>query len=347
MAKRSIVHKPKKLEPSELTLNFRLPNNTGSPNSRQNIDLSQVTSILNRRFYRQGLAWAVAGFTLHTSGVASQIGQLQIRKLPTTWTMSNAWEKGFRAWQRMNNESLAETESVRPRFLDFKIYADKAHHANGFGENMLPFVRDDTGLVVYAAPGEWEASKMVIPKTDGTDDVFSREIIAVGANYPGAGASTLNAVSLTEGYSVSRALPSITDPNVPDDAADVNSNAPENWLQATFNQGTDQDDAVLTDMITENNIAPYPFENDGTNVDTMYPGGATQLPSLVLHDQVSVTTIGAPGSPAMSKRTATGGVFPCGLVQLNYSAALADAILQVHLVPGTHRGYMAKPMTDL
>ena len=39
--------------------------------------------------------------------------------------------------------------------------------------------------------------------------------------------------------------------------------------------------------MTDNNIAPYPFENDGANVDTMYPGGANQLPGLMLHDLVS------------------------------------------------------------
>jgi len=352
MAKRSIVHKPKKLEPAELTLNFRLPNNTGTPNSRQMIDISQVCSILNRRFYRQGLAWAVAGFTLHTSGVASQVGQLQIRKLPTTWTMSNSWEKGFRSWKRMIDDALEET-SVKPRFLDFKIYSDKAHHANGFGENMLPFVRDETGAVQFATAGEWEPATFEIPDTNSAiGGVNSREVIAVGNNYPGAGASGLNAVSLIEGYANSRSLPAVTEPNAPDDADDTAGPLPQNWISATFNEGTLQSDEVLENLVTENNQAPYPFEgaDDGTGTpfaDTMYPGGGNQLMSLVLHDQLSVTTIGAPGSPAMSRRTATGGVFPCGLIQLSYNPALADSILQVHLVPGTHRGYMAKPMKDL
>jgi hypothetical protein len=156
--------------------------NAPAGNSSSYIDLSQVASLVNRRFYRQGINWAVAGFKfLTTSNFQGAIG---IHKLPNTWTMSNSWEKGFRTWQKMNREALAETESIRPKFLDFKIYADADHHAAGYGANLLPLAQAG----VYA-PGEWEPSKFVIPKTDGTDQVHNREVIAVGASYPPAGAS--------------------------------------------------------------------------------------------------------------------------------------------------------------
>jgi hypothetical protein len=38
----------------------------------------------------------------------------------------------------MNREALAETESVAPKFLDFKVYADADHHEAGFAANLLP-----------------------------------------------------------------------------------------------------------------------------------------------------------------------------------------------------------------
>ena len=124
------------------------------------IDLSQVASIVNRRFYRQGLNWAVSNFKFSSPKDC----QVLVQKLPNTWVMSNSWEKGFRACQKMNMQALQETPSVKPKFLDFKIYADKFHLTDGFGENLMPrtFVYDSanqTASNAYATAGEWESSR--------------------------------------------------------------------------------------------------------------------------------------------------------------------------------------------
>ena len=124
----------KKIQPAVLTLQFEMPLSGSGTVDNYTIDLSQCASIMNRRFYRQGLNWAVAGF----KWIGSDDATISIQKLPSTWVMSNSWEKGFRAWQKMNNEALAESESVKPKFLDFKIYADETHHLAGFGANLLP-----------------------------------------------------------------------------------------------------------------------------------------------------------------------------------------------------------------
>ena len=328
----------RKIEPAVLTLAYAIPAGAAGV---EHIDLSQSASLINRRFYRQGLNWAVAGFRLITpTGVT---GGLSITKLPNTWVMSNAWHKGFAAWQRMNNEALAESESVRPRFLDFKIYADSTHHANGFVANLKPI----NALGVPAIEGEWESSKISVPYgSTSPGNSVDRELLAVGANYPGISpASGANAVSLIEGYAASRGLPNVLDPNVPDDASDAEGAAPANWMAALSNKGTDQTEDVLENMITENNIAPYPFENDGVNPDTMYPGGANQLTGLEYHDSafVSPTTIGGITS-------IRGTNFPCGLITVGHNLTAPSeggVILQVMLVPGEHRGYMAESMQDM
>jgi len=330
MAKRSYSRKGSKIQPAAMTLTF---NYDVAANPNAFIDLSQVASLVNRRFYRQGINWAVAGFKVLTTGT----GQIQISKLPNTWVLSNSWEKSFRAWQRMNREALSESESVRPRFLDFKIYADAGHHSLGYGANLLPV---SAGLATYV-PGEWEASKFLIPDTTTASGVQNREVIAVGANYPGLGASGLNAISLIEGYAASRALPAINDPNTPTDALRVDGSTPQNWIAATFSDGTQQTDAVITDMVTENNQAPYPYEDDGVHTDTMYPGGANQGPGLQIHDVelVTATTIG--GTTRLK-----GGNFPCGLVNIA-STIDGQITLQIDLVPGNHRGYLCEPMTEM
>ncbi len=336
MAKRS-YRKKSKIQPSVMTL--YLPSasiSAGSPVT-QYLDISQVASLMNRRFYRQGINWAVAGIkVLSQSGY---VGSITVSKLPNTWVMSNAWEKGFRSWQRMNKEALAEAISVRPKFLDFKIYADQDHCNAGFAANLLP-----SALGGVFTAGEWIPSKYVVPNTATPAGVQNFEVKAVGANYGAGSASGLASVSLIEGYAASRLLPDIEDPNTPDDAADADGATPENWMSALFNQGTTQDDQVLTDMITENNEAPYPFENDGTHTDTMYPGGANQGSGLQIYDVelISPTTIG--GTSRLK-----GGNFPCGLVRFDMvnTGTTSNLILQVDLVPGNHRGYLCEPMTEM
>jgi hypothetical protein len=259
--------------------------------------------------------------------------------------LSNAWEKGFRTWQRMNNEATEDSPSIKPKFLDYKIYADSRHHAAGFAANLLPL--DSAGTIAEA--GEWESSKMVVPNTaaaaPGTR-INNFEIIAVGGNYPGAGASGLDAVSLIDGYAASRGLPNVLDPNAPDDSADADGATPENWMVATFNEATGQDDAVISDMITENNLAPYPFENDGTNIDTMYPGGANQLSALEFHDFVNIFETNATHGVGIQRLK--GGNFPCGLICIDHTPSeAANLLIQVDLVPGHHRGYLAESMTEM
>ena len=337
MAKRNYSkRKSSKIEPAVQTLTFVTPSTTAGATGSHTIDLSQVASLINRRFYRQGINWAVAGFKIF--GAAP--GAIAIQKLPNTWVLSNSWEKSMRSWQRMNREATDETPSVRPRFLDFKIYADRLHHVAGYGANLLP--RDSA--LNAAVAGEWEPSKIVVPDTTSpAGGVNNFELIAVGASYQGGGASGLNAVSMIEGYAASRGLPDVLDPNAPDDAADVNGVTPENWMQALFNEGTNQDDQVMADMITENNIAPYPFENDGVHVDTMYPGGANQMPALQTHDQASITNTTIGGTTMLK-----GGNFPCGLVRIQHvPQETSNLVIQVDLIPGNHRGYLCEPMTEM
>lgn len=341
----------KKIEPAVQTLTFAVSVPAGEPGvttlQHNFIDLSQCASLVNRRFYRQGINWAVSGIKLLSEpvGGGQLSGQVTVQKLPETWVMSNAWEKGFRAWQKMNNEALEESESVRPRFLDYKIYADSLHHAAGFDGNLLPIVATN-----QAVAGEWQSSKMTVPfGPSSPGNVTDFEIIAVGANYPGVSPVTsINAVSLIEGYANSRGLPNVLDPNAPDDAVDADGSTPENWLAATFNEGTEQTTEIIESMVgalAENNIAPYPFENDGVHLDTMYPNGETQLSGLQIHDfeLLTGTTIG--GTTRIK-----GGMFPCGLMDIaitNSGDANVSHKIVIDLVPGHHRGYLCEPMTEM
>ena len=345
MAKRSYSRKGSKIQPAVQTLTFAFTAPGAGATTSNYIDLSQVASLMNRRFYRQGINWAVAGFKFMTA--ASFAGQIGVNKLPNTWVMSNAWEKSFRTWTKMNNEAMSETESIRPKFLDFKIYADAKHHAAGYTGNLLPISVGDHIVAGAAAPGEWVSSKAVVPFGPASPgNTVEFEFVATGASFPGiSGVTGFNAVSLIEGYAASRGLPYSPDPNTPADADDADGSTPENWMAAIFNEGTDQDSEVIENLRTDNNEAPYPFSGDAVGTpDTMYPGGANQLQGLQIHsiETVTGTTIGG-----ISR--VKGGNFPCGLISIDTfnSGDVADVIVQIDLVPGNHRGYLCEPMTDM
>lgn len=336
-----------KIEPSVQTLTFAVQGIPQSTNQAVYIDLSQVASLYNRRFYRQGLNWAVAGFKFLTGG--PQNAGIIVSKAPNTWITSNSWEKGMRTWSRMIDEAASETQEVKPRFMDFKVYLDSQHHQQGSAANLLP---RDLALNT-ATPGVWDYSTVQIPDATNLSadvrDVDPYDIILIGGSYPGVSASTgRNAVSLIEGYAAGRALPNIVDPNTPDDMRDTSSATPENWAEAIFNDGMVQDSEVLRDMQTQNELAPYPFENDGTSVDTRYPGGANQLSEPQIHswEYVTSTTVG-------STTYVKGGNFPCGLIRIDLTnqdpptGQLLDVIIQLDLVPGQHRGYLAESMTEM
>ncbi len=304
-----------------MTVAMQLP--VGAASST--VDLSQVASLLNRRFYRQGLNWAVAGFKIVTQGATT--GGVTVSKLPNTWVTSNAWEKAFRAWNKQQMDAIEEAgaESAVARFRDFKVYADVDHVTAGFAGNLLPI---DLVGAPYAT-GEWQSSSIVIPNNQldasgSRVDPIELKLHMVGVNSNGA-----TSRGIIEGYADSRAYPQSPDPVSPDIA---NAN---NWMRDMFNVGNDNEE-ITGNATDKNDDLPYPQVN--------YPGGQTQAPTLQLHDStiVSSTTIG--GSTRLK-----GGNFPCGLIRFNTNLTAGDQlpVLLIDLVPGNHRGYLCEPMTEM
>lgn len=341
MAKRNYKKKGMKTQPSVRTLTFPIPDLSKS--NVQYIDISQAASLVNRRFYRQGLNWAVAGFSLHTSNVDASVGtgSISIAKIPSTWIASNSWEKAFRAWNKQQMDSITESgaQSAVAKFRDFKIHADVTHVQEGFARNMKPGLLLATDTWEYYSAGEWEPSQVVIPNIlpDGSgSEIEPQEVLLhmTGINNNG-GVSR----GIIEGYADSRAFPQSPDPVSPD----INSN--NNWLRQMFDVGNDNSD--ITDNATNtNDDLPYP--------QVEYPGGETQAPGLQYHDNLNITTTTVSG-----KTTCRGTTVPCGLIRLVIDSSLgavapipgADpapiAWIQLHLVPGNHRGYLCEPMTEM
>lgn len=313
MAKRK-YSKIAKSEPAELSLLFQLP--AGA--STNYIDLAQCMSIVNRRFYRQGINVAVSDFKVF-SGAGVQ-GPVSISRIPHTWVAANAWKKAFESWNKQQKQALLESgaENARAKFSDFKVYLDVTHVT---GTNLLPV--DSFG--VAAAPGEWEYSQIVIPNSGAPGVNDERYLHMVGANF-----NNPDSRGVIEGYADSRSYPQSPDPVDP--GLDSNSN----WLAKMFDVGDNQGD-VIDNATDKNDELPYPQVN--------YPGGQTQLANPAYHDiaQLTATTIG--GVTNMR-----GGQFFCGLIRVDSNFTVPEGqtvFIQVNLVPGSHRGYLCEPMGDV
>ncbi len=310
-----------KLQPAVMTLNY---------SGDGFIDISQGASIVNRRFYRQGLQWAVAGFTVNFQDAVPVAGNVRIETLPTTWVSSNAWHKSFALWKKQQDEALEEYggEDTVARYRDFKIFMDTVHVDAGFGANLLPTYGDGSANFT---PGEWEASQIVVPNV--TADASGSEVDPaeyflhmVGSNY-GPGSISRGMI---DGYQYSRSYPQSPDPVSP--AQDSGFN----WMRTMFDVGADSD--LIVDNATDrNDDLPYP------QVD--YPGGDTQAPGLQLHSAHGVPATTAENGIRFST-TMRGCTVPCGLIKFTNDTGV-NAHLQIHLVPGPHRGYLAEPMQDM
>ncbi len=321
-----------KLQPAVQTLHYRL---TGTSQAGY-IDLSESVSIANRRFYRQGLQWAVGGISIYNGSAIS--GRVLVEKVPTTWPASNAWHKAFAMWKQQQDEAIADSgsESAVAKFRDFKVYADANHftaHTTGTA-NLLPQTSSLLGTGGSSDPlvGEWQYSQIVIPNSasDGSSDVDPSEhyLYMVGAN------TVSGAKGVIDGYQMSRSYPQSPDPVSP------SVQSFENWMNRMFNVGNDNPE-VIQNAVDKNDDLPYDQDD--------YPGSENQFPNLMLHDMVDIT-----GTTVGGHSTMKGGVFPCGLIKVfkEQPAAGEDAPnnvldILIHLIPGKNRGYLAEPMQDM
>lgn len=310
------------MEPAVQTMTFANITAPGGGVNQSYIDLSQCASIINRRFYRQGLNWAVAGFKITAAGGS---GLVQVSKIHNTWVSSGAWEKTMRHWLKQQNDALEDsgTQSVVARFRDYKIFLDDQHVTQFIAAgndlnltNLIPFPGQGTG--------DWEPSQIVIPNDGGVPGNTLEYYVKM------YGGDDANAKDIVEGYIKSRSVPNSPEP-------ETIGNADQSWLAEMTFVGDSEDTVILNAQFQNRDL---PYDQD------FYPGSPGNNDAAILHDQsyLSTTTIG--GTTRLK-----GGNFPCGLIKLTTinldPAEELTFTLQVDMVPGHHRGYLCEPMTEM
>jgi hypothetical protein len=305
---------PRKMEPVVSTLHFDI----GQSNLNY-IDLAKALSEVNRRFYRQGMNYAIGG--LRFGYVGAENPAVNVKFLPNSWPVGAAWHKFFAKWQEQQNEALAASGSLesKSRYNDFKIYMDQFMKT---ATNLRPI--SPGGFSTTVSPfkeGEWQYSNVVVPNDGSPGNSVEYACHMVGAS------GTQQAGMIVE-YGLSRNLPFSPDPNTPDIDTSI--------LSRMFDVGDNMTD-IVENAIDKNDDVPYDLDE--------YPFGSTNNGNLMVHREIQFTATTIGGHQDMP-----GGVAPCGLIQVVHDLSAATnntttwLTMQVILIPGEYKGVLAEPM---
>jgi len=301
------------------------------PEGDSYIDLALALSIVNRRGYNQeSMKYAVAKFEFLNSG----LGNITVGKLPETWVYEQAYRKSLVLYNEMNDQVLDTEPDIQGRYAEFKIAMNPdmlaqtiQTAANPIGRILTPNLGagawtsasyDETGLI----RANWDYSTLEIPNDPTSGVTTEYGLFALGASTP-------TAKGLVEGYALSRSRPQTQDPNTP---------ITPGWMNDLFDVG-EQLEEIREDLEADNDRPPYAVVPHGSP-GNMYVGGgeefanATGIPQVHGFCNFTTTTVS-------QKNSIAGGVFNNGLIYFSNDSS-ATALLLLHLVPGTHRGYLAE-----
>ena len=314
---------PRKLHPAPMSLYYQIGDSTDTY-----IDLAKDLSNINRRFYRQGMNYAVAGFRFgYNRSSQSDSVNVAIQTLPTTWVVGAAWHKFFAAWQNQQNEALdaIDGENMKGRWNDFKIYWNSAHKAAG---SLVPTTPGGFLLTPQTphAEGEWNYSQIVTPVLESDDASGEKEF------YLGMlGGDTTTVKGMIKHYGLSRYYPQSPDP--------VQGNAETSVLSQMNMVPSAAQSAAVINATDYNDDLPYD-QNDYIGGDTASLGS-----NGYLHREITLI----PTSTSNYKNV-DGCLVPCGLLKISHDGSNIPAgsmVLQIILVPGTYKGYLAEPMQEM
>lgn len=321
--------KARVLPPAVMKLHFEADINTISY-----VSISEEVSKVCRRFYRQGLNWAVANVRVtQQPGVTAGAGgsTSYVNTIPHTWPVANSWVKAFHAWKNQQDDAMEAMggQSGTAAFRDFKISMESTHViANnlntlsiGPGSVAGPFQFGIQSGAFVNDSEDWQASQVVIPNDGAPGNTVEYLLHMVGP-------STAGSKGLIAGYEFSRSFPQSPDPATPA--------MHTSWLNEMQDVGDDSD-AIVDNATDRNDELPYD-QNE-------YPGGATNFIQLECQGyNWNQSSVGI--------NTYNTGPFtaPCGLIRFDFlnqqilEGSTGMNTITITLVPGNHRGYLAETM---
>jgi len=285
------------MQMEETVLTFKIESHSGEVY----IDLAQCMSMVNRKLLRQQGLWEVLGVQLFADakviGKTNRAGvpyTVSISGAPRNWVTRNSLVKAFHAWrdQQLLALDAAGSNSIKPRWEDFKVYLNDNHRVQG---NITPISGHMFGGDDPYVAGEWVHSKLVIEDVSGGGIVVQSEPflhILGGDNLP-------TSAGLIKQYGSSRALPFSPDPALP-------ANLEDNIYTQSSEALSAQVEEITENMIGDNNNPPYD--------QTTYPGGQSNGDEPLLYGFIANST----GSTNGRKTVMNGFAAPNGLLEVQY-----------------------------
>lgn len=311
-------------ERTERTLRFKW--DAGANSSTMYIDIAKALSAINRRAYRQGLYYYVSGGYF----VNGSLAHCSINSLPDNYTTKLAWQRGFRAWNKMNARATVEdAASIFPKYHDFKVSYGCINTDTGAGSSTLcmPPVHGSVGAgdtpTAYGSD-DWVMSEFVTEDPPDADP-RNNDHFLIHMMGPHAGADNAwHSISLLRSLDDTWAEAPATDPE-----ADVDSNTDP--IANLFDAGETHQD-IREHLEEQNDAAPY-------DKDLMV--GAASI------NEGTPVALCRTSSGSGAKMSFGGFCAPLGLLQVevtDFSASgdigLVELVLEI--TPGPYNGVYAE-----
>lgn len=302
--------------------------NSGTPGTETShyIDLARDLSAINRRLMRQGRIYHVKRVSIVSSNTIAGVGwtdgelppadlyqqnagRITFSTIPYSWVTVNAWQRGFRIWNTMNDRVLKLEPSLKSTWHDYKIRGIGLYAPSPTYE--IPV--DNGGGAVSL--GEWNYSVYQSPDGTTASDQFNAHMLG---DHDQASAP-FGSIGLVKSYAESRATVSTDSPELDQ----VNFNDP---LLNILDDGTVVDE-IASDLANRNETPPYDHD--------LYPGETGNMSRPLVVQQ---TTLGADG------RASVGGFAAmCGLVEVEITSPNANDVylVLIELEQGNYRGINA------
>ena len=236
--------KYKKTSPTVTRLSFEFDGG-----STQFIDIGKALSIINRKFYRAGVYYYVNSVEIYNN----ETGVVDLHTLPDTWVTKNAWNRGFRLFQKMNSMVDEPISGAgRPAYHDFKVYMSELHKATGSANPQMYGINATNS---WKGADDWVYSEFVSADDDG-DGSQQADNFTVHMLGPHQGtADNWISVGLIKSYAESRVTVE------PDSPEDNNINNADPLLNIFDFSSEEQMNDIIINLRGDNDAPPYDQDN--------------------------------------------------------------------------------------
>jgi hypothetical protein len=300
--------KYKKTSPTQTRISFEFDGG-----STEFIDIAKALSIINRKFYRQGVYYYVNSVEIYNN----ETGVVDLHTLPDNWITKNAHQRGFKLFQKMNSLTSEAGYTMRPKYHDFKVYLSDLHRIAGSAN---PAMHGINATYVTHQADDWEYSKFVSADDDGdanqeADDFYVHMI----GGHTGS-ADNWTSISLIKSYSESRATVDIESPN------DDNIQSDDPLINVFDMSSEEQMNDLIDNLNTLNDNPPYDHN--------FYLGESTTNMQHVarIGTEVGVGRVGR----------ASGFCAPFGLICVDPHGVNTAFRVVLNLAQGTYHGIYAE-----